>query len=99
LPQEQPTSGDGETAAKDSLAADGRGGRKVVGSALTLTDRVTLTLQVGTLRGFDVFVNMVLEDVIEYEDTPEGRVETKLEQILLNGNNIALLVPGGGPSA
>lgn len=79
----------------------------------------------GTLRGFDVYVNMVrqlslpslhlltspflsswlkhsvsrtqvLEDVIEYEDTPEGRVETKLDQILLNGNNIALLVPGGG---
>lgn len=53
-------------------------------------------MQVGTLRGFDVYVNMVLEDVIEYEDTPEGRVETKLDQILLNGNNIALLVPGGG---
>lgn len=24
-------------------------------------------------RGFDVYVNMVLEDVIEYEITPEGR--------------------------
>jgi hypothetical protein len=23
-------------------------------------------------RGFDVFVNMVLEDVVEYEITPEG---------------------------
>merc|ERR1712216_279652 len=52
---------------------------------------------VGTLRGFDVYVNMVLEDVIEYEMTPEGRRETKLDQILLNGNNIALLVPGGMP--
>jgi U6 snRNA-associated Sm-like protein LSm5 len=29
--------------------------------------------------------------------TPEGRRETKLDQILLNGNNIALLVPGGMP--
>lgn len=28
---------------------------------------------VGTLRGFDVFVNMVLEDVTEYEFTPEGK--------------------------
>jgi U6 snRNA-associated Sm-like protein LSm5 len=28
---------------------------------------------VGTLRGFDVFVNMVLEDVTEYEITPEGK--------------------------
>eukprot|EP00854_Cymbomonas_tetramitiformis_P012582 gene12582-14866_t len=52
---------------------------------------------VGTLRGFDVYVNMVLEDVTEYEDTPEGRRVTKLDQILLNGNNIAVLVPGGGP--
>lgn len=89
-------------------------------------------------RGFDVFVNMVLEDVEEYEITPEGKKVrdraracteprewravhplpslltapppspappapppapqvTKLDQILLNGNNIAVLVPGGKP--
>jgi len=53
---------------------------------------------VGTLRGFDVYVNMVLEDVTEYEMTANGRVATgTLDQILLNGNNIAMLVPGGGP--
>ena len=53
---------------------------------------------VGTLRGFDDYVNMVLEDVTEYEITPEGMRVTKVNQILLNGNNIALLVPGGeGP--
>ncbi|GBF92751.1 U6 snRNA-associated Sm [Raphidocelis subcapitata] len=52
---------------------------------------------VGTLRGFDVYVNMVLEDVSEIEVTPAGRVVTKLDTILLNGNNIALLVPGGAP--
>ncbi|KAJ9176550.1 hypothetical protein P3X46_011853 [Hevea brasiliensis] len=52
---------------------------------------------VGTLRGFDVYVNMVLEDVTEYEVTAEGRRITKLDQILLNGNNIAILVPGGSP--
>jgi hypothetical protein len=34
----------------------------------------------------------VLEDVVEYEITAEGTRETHLEQILLNGNNIALLV-------
>ncbi|KAI3431746.1 hypothetical protein D9Q98_004788 [Chlorella vulgaris] len=51
----------------------------------------------GTLRGFDVFVNMVLEDVTEYEITPEGRKVNHLDQILLNGNNIAVLVPGGKP--
>merc|ERR1740128_1524238 len=42
---------------------------------------------------------MVLEDVIEYESTSEGRRVTKLDQILLNGNNITMLVPGGeGPA-
>ena len=40
---------------------------------------------VGTLLGFDDFVNVVLEDVTEFEITPEGRI-TKLDQILLNGN-------------
>lgn len=50
---------------------------------------------VGTLLGFDDFVNMVLEDVTEYESTPEGRRITKLDQILLNGNNITMMVPGG----
>ncbi len=50
---------------------------------------------IGTLRGFDMYVNMVLEDVEEVEVTAEGPKLTKLPQILLNGNNIALLVPGG----
>ncbi|KAG2187662.1 hypothetical protein INT44_005352 [Umbelopsis vinacea] len=41
---------------------------------------------------------MVLEDVTEYEKSAEGYKTTKLEQILLNGNNICMLVPGGeGP--
>jgi U6 snRNA-associated Sm-like protein LSm5 len=34
----------------------------------------------------------VLEDVVEYEITADGTRETHLEQILLNGNNVALLV-------
>jgi len=52
----------------------------------------------GTLLGFDDFVNMVLEDVIEYEVTPQGRKTTKLAQTLLNGNNICMLIPGSsGP--
>lgn len=50
---------------------------------------------VGTLLGFDDFVNMVLEDVTECEITPEGRRITRLDQILLNGNNITMMVPGG----
>ncbi|KAF3560768.1 hypothetical protein DY000_02011141 [Brassica cretica] len=52
---------------------------------------------VGVLKGFDVYVNMVLEDVTEFEITAEGSRVTKLDQILLNGNNIAILVPGGAP--
>jgi len=41
---------------------------------------------------------MVLQDVTEYEYTNTGRKITKLDHILLNGNNIAMLVPGGkGP--
>ena len=46
---------------------------------------------VGTLLGFDDFVNMVLEDVTEYESTPEGRRVTQLDQILLNGNHITMV--------
>lgn len=46
---------------------------------------------VGTLLGFDDFVNMLLEDVTEYEATPEGKRITKLDNILLNGNNITMV--------
>eukprot|EP00923_Selenidium_pygospionis_P029475 GHVN01052575.1.p1 GENE.GHVN01052575.1~~GHVN01052575.1.p1 ORF type:complete len:108 (+),score=23.15 GHVN01052575.1:16-339(+) len=51
---------------------------------------------IGTLRGFDDYVNMVLDDVTEHTFTPEGKKTTYLESILLNGNNITMLVPGGG---
>ncbi|KAF5375082.1 hypothetical protein D9758_000375 [Tetrapyrgos nigripes] len=52
----------------------------------------------GTLLGFDDFVNMVLEDVTEYQITAEGRKSNKLAQTLLNGNNICMLIPGStGP--
>ncbi|KAI8810872.1 hypothetical protein BJ742DRAFT_769704 [Cladochytrium replicatum] len=62
----------------------------------------------GTLLGFDEYViiqsdhvrntAMVLENVTEYEYTSEGRHETKLDQLLLNGNNVCMLIPGGeGP--
>lgn len=52
---------------------------------------------VGTLRGFDEYVNMVLDDVIEYEFIGDVRKEIHLDQILLNGAHICLLVPGGDP--
>ena len=50
---------------------------------------------VGILLGFGDFVNMVLEDVTEFEIIPERRRITELDPILLNGNNIPMLVPGG----
>lgn len=53
---------------------------------------------VGTLVGFDDYVNMVLENATEYEITSDGKKKTKLEEILLNGNNVTMMVPGGGES-
>lgn len=46
-----------------------------------------------------MYVNMVLEDVTEFDRTVDGKIEETchLEQILLNGNTIAALVPGGKP--
>ncbi|KIW01418.1 U6 snRNA-associated Sm-like protein LSm5 [Verruconis gallopava] len=41
----------------------------------------------GTLLGFDDYVNMVLEDVTEFNY--DGQ-HTKLPKILLNGNNICM---------
>ncbi|CAL1131149.1 unnamed protein product [Cladocopium goreaui] len=52
---------------------------------------------VGTLRGFDDYVNMVMDDVREYTFTPQGKKITHLESILLNGNNITMMIPGGDP--
>ena len=50
---------------------------------------------VGTLRGFDDYVNMVLEDVTEYDATPDGKKGIHLDEILLNGNNVTFLIPNG----
>jgi len=70
---------------------------KCIGSKLWIIMKGDKEL-VGILRGFDDYVNMVLEDVTEFEMTHEGMKTTNLDQILLNGNNICLLVPGGdGP--
>ncbi|OAL53323.1 U6 snRNA-associated Sm-like protein-like protein LSm5 [Pyrenochaeta sp. DS3sAY3a] len=48
---------------------------------------------VGTLVGFDDYVNMVLEGVTEIDSAE--RLRTSLPKILLNGNNICMMVPGG----
>ena len=73
---------------------------KAIGSQIWILMRGQTEL-VGTLRGFDDYVNLVLDDAIEY--APDARtgeiVKTELKnEILLNGNHVAVLVPGGtGP--
>jgi len=42
----------------------------------------------GTLLGFDDYVNMVLEDVTEFDYSGEP---TRMKKILLNGNNICMV--------
>lgn len=39
---------------------------------------------IGTLRGFDEFVNMVLDDVVEYQITPFGKKEVLFPVIVRN---------------
>lgn len=51
----------------------------------------------GVLKGFDDYVNLVLDEVTEIQyDQAGARSEQKLESsILLNGNAVTILVPGG----
>ncbi|CAM9271127.1 unnamed protein product [Phaeothamnion confervicola] len=70
---------------------------KCIGSRLWIIMKGEKEL-VGTLRGFDDYVNMVLDDVTEFEIDADGtKRKVHLDQILLNGNNVAILVPGGAP--
>lgn len=53
---------------------------------------------VGRLAGFDDYVNMVLEDVEEFEAMGDVYVGAKVGTILLNGNGIHMMIPNGeGP--
>ena len=46
---------------------------------------------VGTLLGFDDFVNMVLENAQEYDNEgPSGNV---LKKMLLNGGHVSMIIP------
>lgn len=49
---------------------------------------------VGTLVGFDDYLNMVLKDAVEIDTDSNKR--TLIDDILLNGNQITMMVPGGG---
>jgi U6 snRNA-associated Sm-like protein LSm5 len=56
---------------------------------------ILITELSGTLVGFDDYVNMVLKDVTEFD--AKGN-QTQLPKILLNGNNVCMIVPGGSPN-
>ena len=45
----------------------------------------------GTLLGFDDYVNMVLQDVTEYDNASGSR--QKHDELLLNGNGICMVPP------
>ena len=53
----------------------------------------------GVLTGFDEFINMVLTEVTRFEPNGSGAyIRHQLDSILLNGNHVCMLVPGGeGP--
>ena len=57
----------------------------------------------GTLRGFDEYMNIVLDDVKVYEDAgveaPRKLVNkgANIESMLLNGSHICMIIPGDQP--
>ncbi len=53
----------------------------------------------GTLLGFDDYVNVVLDKVTEFVKLESGSYKrTEIDSMLLNGTNITMLIPGGeGP--
>ena len=58
----------------------------------------------GKLLGFDEYVNVVLEDAIEYEQLQGEELwlfsEEKIGTVLLSGNSVEIIVPGGtGPNS
>ncbi|KXN74386.1 Sm-like ribonucleo protein [Conidiobolus coronatus NRRL 28638] len=65
---------------------------KCIGSKIRIIMRDNKEF-IGTLQGFDDFVNMVLEDVTEYNFTSEGTRINNLDKILLSGNSICMLIP------
>jgi len=73
---------------------------RCVGQKLWVLMRTDREME-GTLVGFDVYVNMVLADVTETDRGagPGGSdTVTKLDRVLVNGNSVAALVPGGKPA-
>eukprot|EP00347_Sterkiella_histriomuscorum_P023679 403333765 len=51
----------------------------------------------GTLRGFDGYFNLILDDVKEYQDAGAGGkrlLVNQVESMLLNGSHICMMIPG-----
>eukprot|EP00558_Chaetoceros_sp_UNC1202_P009862 CAMPEP_0197236248 /NCGR_PEP_ID=MMETSP1429-20130617/3429_1 /TAXON_ID=49237 /ORGANISM="Chaetoceros sp., Strain UNC1202" /LENGTH=100 /DNA_ID=CAMNT_0042695003 /DNA_START=62 /DNA_END=364 /DNA_ORIENTATION=- len=74
---------------------------KAIGSKIWILMRGQTEI-VGTLRGFDDYVNLVLDDAVEYtvDNGETGDIcKRELEsEILLNGNHVCVLIPGAeGP--
>lgn len=69
----------------------------------TINQKVWIILQsnrefTGTLVGFDDFVNVIIEDATEWTINEKNENELVMEhhgRLLLSGNNINMLVPGG----
>lgn len=67
---------------------------EIIDRAIGSKIRILLTNSkefLGTLIGFDDFVNVVLEDVVELNE--DGDSEAPLKRMLLNGAQIAMLCP------
>lgn len=70
---------------------------KCIGSKLWIIMK-SGTEFVGRLQGFDDYVNIVLEEVEEFEKMGDVYLGTKVGTILLNGSGITMMIPGGeGP--
>ncbi|KAL0001250.1 hypothetical protein SO802_015031 [Lithocarpus litseifolius] len=68
--------------------------RHLIGISLMLSS----SRQHCSVNNYRGFINHFMVRIsCHSEITTEGRQITKLDQILLNGNNIAILVPGGSP--
>ncbi|KAJ0059958.1 hypothetical protein NL108_017176, partial [Boleophthalmus pectinirostris] len=64
---------------------------KCIGSRIHIVMKTDKEI-VGTLLGFDDFTFVVMYLFFCFSEiTPEGRRITKLDQILLNGNNITMV--------
>jgi U6 snRNA-associated Sm-like protein LSm5 len=71
---------------------------------MTINNRVWIIMMeqqefVGTLRGFDNFMNIVLDDVKEYAFDKDGKriIVARLGSILLQGTHVVMLVPASEP--